>query len=628
MAAPAQESAQLPAVQPPVSFPQRMRIRVGMSVAITMLVVNVVFLWPASLLAGDWVTLGTGVVSVLLASVALYLYRRDRATLPSGLILGWILIAIVFASSLKGGLLGAISPWTGVLALLSLYLLGPRYGALFAATAVLQIGWAFFLDRTGMTLPVSHVSVPGSAASVFSCAVAITMIGVLGYLYELAQKRTLGELADALISSEQNERQLDAMFESTTAAICSLDSNLRLLACNRVFADMAGRADTLAAQRGDALDEILSQERSARWQPHIDRVLASATPASFEEPPAGQGGSFWETTVHPIAVGSRIAGVTVYSRDITDRKRADAEMRRLHHELVRVSRQAGMAAVASEVLHNAGNVLNSTGVSVAMLERHLHGLRIGHLDKAVAMLEEHAGNLDGFLRDDPRGKRMFELLRGLVSHFEQQHQHLGSEVTSLQESINHLTSVIHAQQSHARSIGLLETVPVNELVNAALDLQAPAWSQLGITLERHLAELPPLHLDKHKAIEILVNLVSNARHAVRDSTRADKRVVIRTEAVGVAGGVAGDVDRVRIHVEDNGIGIDPTHGDKLFRLGFTTKSGGSGIGLHSSANAAQQLGGSLSFQSEGPGHGAVFTLELPVAASQPRVQLEQPASDA
>jgi signal transduction histidine kinase len=267
-----------------------------------------------------------------------------------------------------------------------------------------------------------------------------------------------------------------------------------------------------------------------------------------------------------------------------------------------------------------------------MLERHLHGLRIGHLDKAVTMLEEHAGNLDGFLRDDPRGKRMFELLRGLVAHFQQQHQQLGAEVTSLHESINHLTSVIHAQQSHARSIGLLETVAVNELVDAALDLQAPAWSQLGITLERHLAELPPLHIDKHKAIEILVNLVSNARHAVRDSSRADKRVVIRTEAVsragGVAGGVAGDVDRVRIHVEDNGSGIDPDHGDKLFRLGFTTKRGGSGIGLHSSANAAQQLGGSLSFNSDGPGHGAVFTLELPVTASQPRAQVEQPASDA
>jgi PAS domain S-box-containing protein len=625
MAAPAQESARSPAI-PPLSFPQKMRIRVGMSVAATMLVVSVL-LWPASLLAGDWIAFFTGVGSVSLAIVSLVLYRRNRTTLPSALILGWILLAIVFSSSLEDGVTSSISPWTGVLALLSLYLLGPRHGALFAAISVLQIGWAFLLDRTGMTLPMRHTTVQGSAGAIFSCAIAISMIAVLGYLYELAQKRTLGELADALITSEQNERQLDAMFESTTAAICSLDPRLRLIACNQVFASMTGARGrgALAPQRGDALDELLPLDRSARWQPHLDRVLASANPVSFEEaPPQGQDGRFWETMMHPIALGGRVAGVTVYSRDITERKRAEVEMRRLHQELVRVSREAGMAAVASEVLHNAGNVLNSTGVSVAMLERHLHGLRIGHLGKAVALLEEHAGGLDAFVRDDPRGRRMFELLRGLVAHFEQQRRELGAEVATLQESIHHLTAVIHAQQNHARSIGLLETVAVNELVEAALDLQAPAWAQLGITLERQLAELPPLHVDKHKAIEILVNLIGNARHAVRDSARDDKRIVIRTEAVGPAGAPA----RVRIHVEDNGVGIDPAHGEKLFRLGFTTKRGGSGIGLHSSANAAQQLGGSLSFRSDGPGQGAVFTLELPLTAPRAHLQITRSATSA
>jgi PAS domain S-box-containing protein len=601
-----------------------MRIRVGMSVAITMLVVSVL-LWPAAILSRNWIAFGIGVLSVLMSVITLALYRRSHSLLPSALIAGWILVAVVFSSSIEGGLQGAISPWTGVLALLSLYLLGPRYGVIFAALAILQIGWAFFLDRTGMALPIREAADPSEAAVVFSGAIATCMIAALGYLYELAQKRTLGELADALITSEQNERQLDAMFESTTAAICSLDPSLRLITCNQVFARMtrAGERDVMAPQRGDALDELLPQDRSARWQPHLDHVLASGSPASFEEP-AGQDGSCWETMIHPIALGGRVAGVTVYARDISERKRAEAEMGRLHQELMRVSRQAGMAAVASEVLHNAGNVLNSTGVSVAMLERHLRGLRIGHLGKAVALLEEHAGDLDGFLRDDPRGKRMFELLRGLVGHFEQQHQQLGAEVTSLQKSINHLSTVIHAQQSHARTIGVRETVTATELVDAALDLQAPAWSQLGITLERQLAALPPLQIDRHKTIEILVNLIGNARHAVRDSGRDDKRIVIRTEAAGPADAP----DRVRIHIEDNGVGIDPAHAEKLFRLGFTTKRGGSGIGLHSSANAAQQLGGSISFRSDGPGQGSVFTLELPLAAPQPHQQIEPSAAGA
>jgi signal transduction histidine kinase len=281
-----------------------------------------------------------------------------------------------------------------------------------------------------------------------------------------------------------------------------------------------------------------------------------------------------------------------------------------------------MAAVAGEVLHNAGNVLNSTGVSVAMLERHLKGLRIGHLSRAVAMLKAQAGDLDAFLRDDPRGQRLLELLDGLVAHFEQQSQQLTTEVTSLRGNIQHLTRVIHAQQSHARSFGIQETVTAAALVDTALELQAPSWAELGITVERQLAELPPLHVDRHKVIEILVNLLGNARHALHHGGNADKRLRVRTEAVGSPVEPA----RVRIHVEDNGSGISPENQARIFRLGFTTRPEGSGIGLHSSANAARQLGGSLSFHSDGPGQGAVFTLELPVIAADPAPAWPGPAA--
>jgi two-component system sensor kinase FixL len=291
-------------------------------------------------------------------------------------------------------------------------------------------------------------------------------------------------------------------------------------------------------------------------------------------------------------------------------------MSQLNQELVRMSRQAGMAVVAGEVLHNAGNVLNSTGVSVSMIDRHVRNLRIGHLTRLATLVDEHAGQLETFLRDDPRGQRVPELLHALAEHFEQQQAQLGAEVTALQSSIEHFIRVIHAQQSHARGLGIVETVSVAELIDAALDLQAASGSQLGIVIEREIGDVPLLHVDKHRVIEILVNLISNARHSLRDSGRPDKRLRIRAEAVVAApaegAGPAGAGERVRIHVEDNGLGIASEHRDKLFRLGFTTRREGSGIGLHSSANAAQQLGGSLSFDSDGPGQGATFTLELPV----------------
>jgi two-component system sensor kinase FixL len=594
-----------------------MRVRVGL-VMVGIFIANSVLMMPQTILDRRWALLVVELATLLLAGVALRLFRRHRSpALPATLLLSWLLLSLVAAGSVQGGIYVSISAWPGMLALLALYLLGPRRGLVFAALAVLQIAWSFALHRSGMELSSGHLSPPDSWLSLSSAMLGVAMIAALGYLYEAAQARSLGELEDALVITEHNERQLDALFESTTAAICSLDRDARLLTCNDAFRRMVAAPDAPGPQRGDALAHILPPAQRARWQPQIDRVLAGGGPTTFEEPPAaGQDGPHRETTMHPIATGGAITGVTVFSRDITARKRAEAEMRRLNQELVRVSRQAGMAAVAGEVLHNAGNVLNSTGVSVAMIDRHAQGFRFGQLAKAVAMLEEHAGHLDAFLRDDPRGSRLFELLRGLVAHFEQQQQQLGAEVSTLQQSIAHLTRVIHAQQSHARTVGVVETVTVAELIDAALDLHAPSWTQLGIEIECDIADVPALRIDKHKVIEILVNLISNARHALRDSGRPDKRLRIRAAvAAPSAGSDSGSgtaASRVRIDVADNGVGIAPAHREQLFRLGFTTKTDGTGIGLHSSANLAQQLGGALSVHSDGPGQGAVFTLELPL----------------
>jgi signal transduction histidine kinase len=235
----------------------------------------------------------------------------------------------------------------------------------------------------------------------------------------------------------------------------------------------------------------------------------------------------------------------------------------------------------------------------------------------VALLEARRGELDAFLGQDARGRHLLGFLRGLADDFEQQKHQLASEVRALRESIEHLTHVIDAQRSHARAGGASEVVSVAALVDAALGLQVPSWEQIEVSVERRLADLPPLHTDKHRVIEILVNLVGNARDALRDSGRIEKRICIRAETAGP--------DRLRVDVEDNGVGIDPAQRDALFRLGFTTKHDGNGIGLHASAMAARQLGGSLSFRSDGPGQGAVFTLELPIA---PAVQMDgQPVQD-
>jgi two-component system sensor kinase FixL len=104
-------------------------------------------------------------------------------------------------------------------------------------------------------------------------------------------------------------------------------------------------------------------------------------------------------------------------------------------------------------------------------------------------------------------------------------------------------------------------------------------------------------------IQILLNLLGNARHAVAGRADGDKRVWLRTSVEG---------DMVRMEVRDNGIGIAAEHLPLMFNQGFTTKKDGHGLGLHSSANWARELGGALRCRSEGLDTGATFVLELPL----------------
>jgi two-component system, NtrC family, sensor kinase len=140
----------------------------------------------------------------------------------------------------------------------------------------------------------------------------------------------------------------------------------------------------------------------------------------------------------------------------------------------------------------------------------------------------------------------------------------------------------------------------------ALQMNAAALSRHGIMVSRSYAETPLIAVDKHKILQIFVNLIRNAKYAIDAAARRDKRIditiTLRNET------------HVAITVKDNGIGIDPDNLTRIFSHGFTTKKDGHGFGLHSGALAAKEMGGSLSAFSEGPGTGAAFTLELPLVS--------------
>jgi signal transduction histidine kinase len=178
------------------------------------------------------------------------------------------------------------------------------------------------------------------------------------------------------------------------------------------------------------------------------------------------------------------------------------------------------------------------------------------------------------------------------------------EIASLRDNLEHIKDTVAMQQSYAKLCGVTETVEVVDLVEDSLRLNAGAFARHGVSLKREFSNVPPITVDKHKVLQILVNLVRNAKYACDDSGRSDKLITLRVEGTDAG---------VRISVIDNGIGIPAENMRRLFSHGFTTRKSGHGFGLHSGALAAQELGGSLRAESEGPGKGAAFILELPSA---------------
>ncbi len=301
-----------------------------------------------------------------------------------------------------------------------------------------------------------------------------------------------------------------------------------------------------------------------------------------------------------------IIGTFGMSRDITEMKEAETKLEQVHQQLLVTSRQAGMAEIATSVLHNVGNVLNTVNVSAGLVGDRLRNSRIASLGKVVALLREHQDDMSSFLTRDPRGQTVPGFLAQLWDHVEAERTTVIGELESVQKNIEHIKEIVAMQQNYARVSGVAETVDLRDLIEDSVRMDGGSMNRHGVELIREFEDLAPITVDRHKVLQVLVNLVRNAKHACQDSDRPDKRIVLRLSN--------GD-GRVRVSVIDNGVGIPEASMTRIFSHGFSTRKDGHGFGLHSSALLATELGGILEVHSEGEGRGASFTLTLPLHPS-------------
>jgi PAS domain S-box-containing protein len=299
-------------------------------------------------------------------------------------------------------------------------------------------------------------------------------------------------------------------------------------------------------------------------------------------------------------------GALAVVEDITEQRRAEEELERVHKQLLVASRQAGMAEVATNVLHNVGNVLNSVNVSASMVSERIKRSKCAGLARVADLLTEHAGDLATFL-SGAQGKHLPVYLQELAAQLISERDAAVAELTAVRSNVEHIKEIVAMQQGYAKRGGITDTVDVRMLVEDSLRMNEGAFSRHGVTIVREFEDVPLVQVDKHKVLQILVNVVRNAKYACAEAAGGTKCVTVRVRAAHGS---------ILLSVSDTGVGIPKENLERIFNHGFTTRADGHGFGLHSSALAAKQLGGSLQAESAGPGQGATFTLTLPLTSPE------------
>jgi signal transduction histidine kinase len=308
-----------------------------------------------------------------------------------------------------------------------------------------------------------------------------------------------------------------------------------------------------------------------------------------------------------ILVAARIT-IAITRMELKHRIEAEKERERLQRELLETSRQAGMAEIATGVLHNVGNVLNSVNVAAGTVTEKIRQSKVPALGKAVAMIQQHQQDLPAFLTADEKGKQIPTYLAKLADFMATEQDSMLGDLDRLHRSIDHIKQIVAAQQQFACKGEHKENVTLPQVLEEAIQINVPALDRHHVTIDKQYGACPAIFADKHQILQILVNLLSNAKKAL-DKNTAERMITLAIETFDRDGRKF-----ARVQVTDNGMGIAPGNLQKVFQHGFTTRSDGHGFGLHSSAITARHLGGSLSATSSGPGKGATFTLELPATA--------------
>jgi two-component system sensor kinase FixL len=581
------------------------RYRVIVAAAGLLILLSLIFL-AGSLAAAHPFRIGLSIGCLIGYASTLVLVRTSTRLGPPALMLCMTLAsAYIWAGLQLGNANSGGHVASTLIPLLAFFLMGARGGLAFA---VLMSLYALVLQPLYVAhFDLTRPEVTDNLVIMNNLFAATCILGVWGlsYMHSRARDDAQAALVRMMQSMQEGERKLSSVLESTDDIVCSLDAQGNLLTANAAMRKWFLRIFSHELRLGKPIALPAFLRKHPGWPQGFAQVLRGEPVR--EEVVYSVGDQIlaldFNLTAIPGEDGWPI-GVTIFGRDVTARREAEARLSELHRSMVDVSRRAGMAEIATGVLHNVGNTLNSVNVSATLVAERLRGSRMAGLVRATELLHANSAHLSTFLTQDEKGRVLPEYLLSVSRQLAREQERMLTEVQALTKNVEHIKSVVSMQQEHARFAGLVEQVTVCELIDDALRLHATSFERLGIQVRREYAPVPPVLVDRHRLLQILVNLLSNARHALLEGGRPDKQLTLRI--------AARNEQRLCIEVADNGIGIPAENLSRIFTQGFTTKRNGHGFGLHASALAASEMKGSLTCTSNGLDQGATFTIDLPL----------------
>ena len=502
----------------------------------------------------------------------LHINRRGRTRL-AGIVFAAGLITMMTALAVTAG--GVRSPGVTmyfVVVLMTGLLLGEQAGVV-TALACAAAGFGLLMAGRFSLLPPA-IQYDPTTIWLLSClymGVVIVLLRLPTMLIRTALLHAETELSERKRAEQQlqeNQRLLQTLIEDTPAAVAMFDREMRYIAYSRRWlADYRlGNRDLKGLGHYEVFPEIGDE-----WKAIHRRSLAGATETREEDPfPRGDGTEdIVRWVVQPWRNGSGdIGGITMLTEVITDRVRAREERRLLRNQLLQAQKIEALGTLAGGIAHDINNLLAMIGT-----------------------------NAELGLAETPEGRAR--------DSFDE----IAKATTRMKDVVGQILLFSRREESERKPISLLPTI---EDALSFLRATLPANLEFRTALE---PEIPPVVANASQTYQILINLGTNAAHAMP----AGGILSVSLDRIGItkaAHAACGDLNKgeyVRLTVQDTGMGMSRETVDRIFEPFFTTKGlDGTGLGLSVVHGLVKDHGGAITIESK-VGKGSTFRVYFPAA---------------